>query len=103
VQDGVLHDQSLEDPKMEHFALDRDDLDLDRLLDHADTFSEPCLEDPSGKCFNQIENDMDLDNVLKQAMMVGLKGLLHTLNAIVSPTKTDLYFVFLIVFFILFC
>jgi hypothetical protein len=64
----VLHDLSLEDPEMEHFDPDRDDLDLDRLLDHADTFNEPSLEDPSGECFDQIENDMDLDNVLKQAM-----------------------------------
>jgi hypothetical protein len=31
----------------------------------------------------------------------GLKGLLHTLNAIVSPTKDDLCFVLL--FYFLFC
>jgi hypothetical protein len=31
-------------------------------------------------------------------MPSGLKGLLHTLNAIVSPTKADLCFLFLFVF-----
>jgi hypothetical protein len=61
MQDGVLHDLSLEDPEMEHFAPDRDDLDLDRLLDHVDTFSEPSLEDPSGECFDEIEYDLDLE------------------------------------------
>jgi hypothetical protein len=68
IGDEVASECSLEDPKMEHFAPDKDDLDLDRLLDHADTFSEPSLEDLSGECFDQIENDMDLDNVLKQAV-----------------------------------
>lgn len=33
----------------------------------------------------------------------GLKGLLHTLNAIVSPTKADLCFLLWFYFFILFC
>ena len=61
MQDGVLHELSLEDPKMEHFAQDKDDLHLDKLLDHADTFSEPSFEDPSGECFDQIECDLDLD------------------------------------------
>jgi hypothetical protein len=31
-------------------------------------------------------------------MLRGLKGLLHMLNAIVSPTTTDLYFLFLTCF-----
>jgi hypothetical protein len=31
-------------------------------------------------------------------MPIGLKGLLHMLNAIVSPTKADLCFVFLLCF-----
>jgi hypothetical protein len=66
MQDGVLHDLSLEDPKMEHFAPDRDD--LDRLLDHVDTFSEPSLEDPSGECFDEIEYDLDLDKFLEQVV-----------------------------------
>jgi hypothetical protein len=32
----------------------------------------------------------------------GLKGLLHMLNAIVSPTKADLYFLFLLCFYFCF-
>jgi hypothetical protein len=54
---------------MEHFAQDKDDLDLDRLLDHTDTFSEPSLKDPLGECFDQIEYELDLHKVLKQAVM----------------------------------
>jgi hypothetical protein len=45
IGDEIACECSLEDPEMEHLAPDRDD--LDRLLDHADTFSEPSLEDPS--------------------------------------------------------
>jgi hypothetical protein len=33
----------------------------------------------------------------------GLKGLLHMLNAIISPMKEDLRFMPLILFFVLFC
>ena len=43
----MVCDLSLEDPEMEHFAQDEDDLDLNKLLNHADTFSESSLEDPS--------------------------------------------------------
>jgi hypothetical protein len=54
VQDSVLHELSLEDPEMEHFAQDKDDLDLDRLLDYADTFSQPSLKDPSRECLIKL-------------------------------------------------
>jgi hypothetical protein len=66
--DEVASECSLEDPEIEHFAPDRDDLNLGRLLDHVDTFSEPNLEDPSGECFDQIEYDLDLDKFLEQAV-----------------------------------
>jgi hypothetical protein len=45
------------------------DLDLDKLLDHADTFSEPSLKDPSGEHFDQIKCNLDCDEFLKQAVM----------------------------------
>jgi hypothetical protein len=64
--DEIASECSLEDPEMEHSAPDRDN--LDRLLDHADTFSEPSLEDPSRECFDQIENDLDLNEFLEQAV-----------------------------------
>jgi hypothetical protein len=43
------------------------DLDLDKLLDHADNFSEPSLEDPSGERFDQFRGDQDLDKLLDHA------------------------------------
>jgi hypothetical protein len=60
---------SLEDLLEERFDQFGDDLDLDKLLDHVDTFSEPSLEDPSGERFDQIECNLDLDKFLKQAVM----------------------------------
>jgi hypothetical protein len=92
MQEDVLHDLSLEDPEMEHFAPDRDDLDLDRLLDHADTFSEPSLEDPSGECFHQIENDLDLDKFLKQAMRFREPSLEDPLEESFAQFEFDLDF-----------
>jgi hypothetical protein len=67
IGDEVASECSLEELKIECFTSD-DDLDLDRLLDHVDTFSEPSLEDPSGECFDEIEYDLDLDKFLKQAV-----------------------------------
>jgi hypothetical protein len=90
LQDGVLHDLSLEDPEMEHFAQDKDGLDLDRLLDHADTFSEPSLEDPSGECFDQIEYDLNLDKFLKQAVRFREPSLEDPLEESVAQFEFDL-------------
>ena len=53
----------------EHFDRFGVDLDLDKLLDHSDTFSDPSLEDPSGERFDQIGCNLDLDKFLKQAVM----------------------------------
>ena len=38
------------------------------------------------------------DLIRPLGMPRGLKGLLHMLNAIISPTKADLYFLFLLCF-----
>jgi Zn-finger protein len=65
IGDEIASECSLEDLEMEHLTPDSDDLDLDRRLDHVDTFSEPSLENPSGECFDEIEND--LDKFLEQA------------------------------------
>jgi hypothetical protein len=66
IGDEVASECSLEELKVEHFAPDKDD--LDRLFDHAETFSEPSFEDPSGECFDEIENDLDLDKFLEQTV-----------------------------------
>ena len=39
---------------------------LDRLLDHADTFSEPSSEDPSGERFDQIGCNLDFEENFTQ-------------------------------------
>ena len=55
----------------EHFDQFGGDLDLDKLLDHVETFSEPSLEDPSGEHFDQIEYNLDLDKFLKSGGSFG--------------------------------
>jgi hypothetical protein len=90
IVDEVVSELSLEDPEIEHFAQDKDDLDLDKLLDHADTFSEPSLRDPSGECFDQIECDLDLDKVLKQVVMFREPSLEDHLEESFSQFEFDL-------------
>ena len=68
----------------------KDDLDLDKLLDHADTFSEPSLEDPSEECFDQIECDLDLDKFLKQAVMFKKPSLEDPLEESFAQFEFDL-------------
>jgi hypothetical protein len=87
-QDGVLHDLCLEDPEMEHFAPDR--IDLDRLFDHVETFSEPSLEDPSGECFDEIEYDLDLDKFLEQAVRLREPSLEDPLEESFAQFEFDL-------------
>jgi acyl carrier protein phosphodiesterase len=70
VVEEISCESSLEHPLKERFDQFGDDLDLDKLLDHADTFSEPSLEDPLGERFNQIECNLDCDEFLKQAVML---------------------------------
>jgi hypothetical protein len=48
VVEEIFCEPSLEDLLEERFDQFGGDLDLDKLLDHADTFSEPSLEDPLG-------------------------------------------------------
>ena len=62
-QDVVLHELSLEDPEMEHFA---QDLDLDRLIGQDIVLYEASLKDPKVECFTQ--SDLNLNKFLEQAM-----------------------------------
>ena len=48
VVEEIFCEPSLEDLLGEYFDQFGGDLDLDKLLDQADTFSEPTLQDPSG-------------------------------------------------------
>jgi hypothetical protein len=67
--EDIFFEPSLEDPLEERFNQFGGDLDLNKLLDHAETFNEPSLEDSLGERFDQIGYDLDLDKFLKQAMM----------------------------------
>ena len=56
---------SLEDPLEERFDQFRGDLDLDKLLYHAETFNEQGLKDLLRELFDQIGCDLELDKFLK--------------------------------------
>jgi hypothetical protein len=70
-------------PNMQYLA-------LIRLLDHADTFSEPSLEDPSGECFDQIEYNIDFDKFLKQAVILKEPSLEDPLEESFAQFEFDL-------------
>jgi hypothetical protein len=67
IVDDIVSELSLEDPKVECFTQDGDDLNLDKFLKQAKTFNEPSLEDPLEESFAQFEYDLDLDMVREQA------------------------------------
>jgi hypothetical protein len=67
VVEVIFCEPSLEDPSGERFDQFGGDLNLDKLLDHADTFIEPSLEDPSGERFDQFGGDLDLDKLFDHA------------------------------------
>jgi hypothetical protein len=58
---------SLEDPEVECFTQDGDDLNLDKFLEQTKTFNEPSLEDPLEESFAQFEFDLDLDMICEKA------------------------------------
>jgi hypothetical protein len=63
IVDDTVNELSLEDPEVECFTQDGDDLNLDKFLEQAKTFIEPNLEDPLEESFAQFEFDMDLDMI----------------------------------------
>jgi hypothetical protein len=65
IADEVVSEFSLEDSEMEHFAQDKDDLDLDKLIGQDSVLYEASLEDPEVECFSQ--SDLDLNKFLEQA------------------------------------
>jgi hypothetical protein len=71
----IFCESSLEDPLGERFDQLGDNLDLDKLLEHVETFNEPNLKDPLVELFDEIGCDLDLDKLLKQAKMFSEPGL----------------------------
>jgi hypothetical protein len=67
IVDDTVSKLSLEDPEVECFTQDGDDLNLDKFLKQAKTFNEPSLEDPLEESFAQFEFDMDLGMIRERA------------------------------------
>jgi hypothetical protein len=55
----------LENPKMECFTQDEDDLDFDRLIGQHNVLYEPSLEDPEMECFAPSGGDLDLSELFQ--------------------------------------
>jgi hypothetical protein len=86
----IFCEPSLEDPLEECFDQFGGNLDLYKLLDHAETFNEPSLEDLLGECFDQIGYDLDLDKLLKQAVMFSEPSLEDPLEECFNQSECDL-------------
>jgi hypothetical protein len=67
ITDKIVSDFSLEDPEMEYFAQDEDDLDLEKLLGQDVVLHEFSLEDPKMECFAPSGGDLDFSTILQQA------------------------------------
>ena len=64
IADEVVSEISLEDLEVECFTQDRDDLNVDKFLEQAKTFTEPSLEELLEELFDQFGDDLDLDKLL---------------------------------------
>jgi hypothetical protein len=61
IVDETVSELNLEDPEVECFTQDGDNLNLDRLLGQVGILCEPNIEDPEVECFAQFKCDLDLD------------------------------------------
>jgi hypothetical protein len=66
ITDEIVSEFSLEDPEVEYFAQDEDDLDLDRLIGQDGVLYEPSLEDLKIECFAPSRDDLDFSELLQQ-------------------------------------
>ena len=60
----ITDDFDLEDPKIECFTSDHDDLDFDRMIKQEDDLHEPSLKDPDMECFAPSGGHFDLSEPL---------------------------------------
>ena len=68
ITDEAVSEFSLEDPEVECFIQDEDDLDLDRRLFGQDgVLHEFSLEDPEIECFAPFGGNLDFSKLLQQA------------------------------------
>jgi hypothetical protein len=83
----ITYDFYLEDPEIECFTQDYDDLDLDRLI--RPDLHEPSLEDPDTKCFAPSGGHFDLSKPLQHDKpMYELSLEPRSLNASLSLEET---------------
>jgi hypothetical protein len=67
IVDDTVSELSLEDPEVECFTQDGEDLNLDKFLEQAKTFNESSLKNPLEESFAQFEFDLNLDMIHEQA------------------------------------
>ena len=66
ITDVAINEFSLEDPEVECFTQDENDLDLDRLLGQDGVSYGASLEDPEIECFAPSKGDFDIGELLQQ-------------------------------------
>jgi hypothetical protein len=62
--DEIVSEFSLENPKVEYFVEDEDDLDLDRLIGQDSVLYEASVEDLEIECFAPSGDDLDFSKLL---------------------------------------
>ena len=65
ITNEAVNEFSLEDPEVECFTQDEDDLDLDRLIRQDGVLHEFSLEDPKIECFAPSGGDLDFSKLLQ--------------------------------------
>jgi hypothetical protein len=65
ITDELVSEFSMEDPEVEYFVQDEDDLDLNRLIGQDGVLHEFSLEDPEIKCFAPFGGDLDYSKLLQ--------------------------------------
>jgi hypothetical protein len=70
ITDEPICEFSLEDPMVEYFVQDEDDLNLDRLIEQDVVLHEFCLKDHEMQCFVSSGGDLDFSMILQQADIV---------------------------------
>jgi hypothetical protein len=88
IVDETVSELSLEDPEVECFTQDENDLNFDRLLGQARILCEPNIEDPEVECFAQF--DLDLDKFLEQGKTFDEPSLEEPLEESFSQFEFDL-------------
>jgi hypothetical protein len=85
----IIDDFDLEDPEIECFTQDSDDLDLDRLI--RPDLHEPSLEDPDMECFAPSGGHDDLSEPLQYNKPIDELSLEHPVFECFAQVGRDIY------------